>query len=110
MRSSAYGSFRFLLPLIVSYGETFEFFIVRAKISLHRTKRYPAMGSPCLHPLKILNWSVGYPFTNETPMNLFLVLVSVLFSGSIILVSELPSKVFIHFLYFSPNPNIWNYI
>ena len=76
---------------------TFEFLIVRAKISMHRTKIYPAMGSPCLHPLRILNWSVGYPFTTETQTNLFLVLVSVSFSGSVILVSELSSKMFIYF-------------
>ena len=55
------------------------------------------MGSPCLHPLRILNWSVGYPLTTETPMNLFLV-------------SELPSKMFIHFQKFWPNPNISNVV
>ena len=47
-------------------------------------KRCPAIGSPCLQHLKILNCSVWYPFTTLTLKNM-------------ILVSEFPSRMFIHF-------------
>ena len=59
VRSSAYVSFRFSFPFFVSYGVSCEFLSVSAKISMQRTNRYPAMGSPCLQPLRILNCSVG---------------------------------------------------
>ena len=39
VRSSAYVSFSFLFPFMVSYGVIFEFFKVRARISKHKTKR-----------------------------------------------------------------------
>ena len=51
------------------------------------------MGSPCLQPLRILNCSVGKPYTTETPINFFLV-------------SLLPSRIFIHFQKLGPNTNI----
>ena len=39
VKSSAYVSFSFLFPFRVSYGVIFEFLRVRARISMHKTKR-----------------------------------------------------------------------
>ncbi len=101
VRSSAYVSFSFLFPFIVSYGVAFEFCIYSVSILMHSTNKQPAMGSPCLQPLRILNCEVGKPFTTLTSTNLFWVGVPFSFGTDV-----LPSRIFIHLQKFFPKPKI----
>ena len=45
--------------------------IFNSKISTHRINRYPAIGSPCLHPLPTFILGVGIPFIITTDSKFF---------------------------------------
>ena len=45
--------------------------IFNSKISTHKINRYPAIGSPCLHPLPTFILGVGIPFIITTDSKFF---------------------------------------
>ena len=72
LMSSAYASMSFLAPVFDSHGfSTFEFLIFSRRSSTQMMNKYPAIGSPCLHPLPTWILGVGKPLMSMDDWKFF---------------------------------------